>query len=137
MYGKIGEDNPMFGQTSSPDTIVKMNEAKKGTNRSTETRIKISKALLGTRHSPESLAKMNKAKTGENYPNFGKFLSEETKTKISKALIKKVFVYSLDPISNEMILYKSFDSYLDASKYFNCTKRTLFNYVDKNKLFKN
>jgi group I intron endonuclease len=63
MYGKIGEDNPMFGLTSSPDTIVKMSEAKKGTNRSTETKIKISKALLGTKHSPESLAKMSEAKT--------------------------------------------------------------------------
>ena len=61
MYGKIGEDNPMFGQTSSPDTIVKMNEAKKGTNRSTE--IKISKVLLGIIHSPESLAKISEAKT--------------------------------------------------------------------------
>jgi hypothetical protein len=133
MFGKIGEENPMFGRTSSPDTIVKMSEAKKGTNRSTET--KISLALLGTRHSPESLAKMSEAKKGENHPNFGKFLSEETKNKISKALIKKV--YSLDPISNEMILHKSFDSYSDTSEYFNCTKRTLFNYVDKNKLFKN
>jgi hypothetical protein len=46
-------------------------------------------------------------------------------------------VYSFDPISNEIILHKSFDSYSDTSKYFNCTKRTLFNYVDKNKLFKN
>jgi len=35
MYGKIGEDNPMFGRTSFHDTIVKMSEAKKGTNRST------------------------------------------------------------------------------------------------------
>jgi hypothetical protein len=80
---------------------------------------------------------MSKTKTGENHPNFGKSLSEETKTKISKTLIKKVFVYSFDPISNEIILHKSFDSYSDTSKYFNCTKRTLFNYVDKNKLFKN
>jgi len=30
MYGKIGEDNPMFGRISSLDTIVKMSEAKKG-----------------------------------------------------------------------------------------------------------
>jgi len=79
---------------------------------------------------------MSLAKTEENHPNFGKPLSEETKAKISKALIKKVFVYSFDPISNKMILYKSFDSYSDTSKYFNCTKRTLFNYMDKNKLFK-
>ena len=35
MYGKIGEDNPMFGRTSFHDTIVKMSKAKKGTNRST------------------------------------------------------------------------------------------------------
>jgi len=138
MYGKIGEDNPMFDLTSSPNTIVKMSKAKKGINRSTETRIKISLALLGKRHSSESLAKMSEAKTGKNHPNFGKFLSEETKTKtkISKALIKKVFVYSLDPTSNQIILHKSFNSYLDTSKYFNCSKRTLFNYMDKNKLYK-
>jgi hypothetical protein len=40
-----------------------MNEVKKGTNRSTETKIKISKALLGTKYSPESLFKLSKAKT--------------------------------------------------------------------------
>jgi hypothetical protein len=103
MYSKIGEESPMFGRTSSPNTIVKMSEAKKGISRSTETKIKISLALLGTKHTLESLAKMSKAKTGKNHPNFGKFLSEETKTKISKALIKKVFVYSLDPTSNKMV----------------------------------
>jgi group I intron endonuclease len=44
MYGKIGEKNPMFGRT--PDTLVKMSEAKKGTNCSVETKTKISEALL-------------------------------------------------------------------------------------------
>jgi group I intron endonuclease len=136
MYGKIGKENPMFGQTLSPDTLVKMSKAKKGISRSAETKAKISEALLGRIHLPESLAKMSEAKTGQNNPNFGKSLSKETKAKISEALSKKVFIYFFDPISNKIILHKCFDNYLDTSKYFNCTKRTLFNYIDKNKLFK-
>jgi len=49
---------------------------------------------------------------------------------------KKVFVYSFDFLSKETTLYKSFENYTEASKYFYCNKRTLFNYVDKNKLYK-
>lgn len=136
MYGKIGEENPMFGRTLFPETIARMSEAKKGTNFSAKTKAKISESMLGRTHLPENLIRMSEAKKGENHPNFGKSLSEGTKDKISKALSKKVYLYSFDPVSNEITLFKCFDSYTDTSKYFNYTKRTLFNYVDKNKLFK-
>lgn len=47
-----------------------------------------------------------------------------------------MFLYSFDPFSNETTLYKSFDNYTQATKYLECSKRTLSRYVDKNKIFK-
>ena len=51
-------------------------------------------------------------------------------------MCKKVFVYSFDSAPNGVTLYKSFDNYTKATLYFNCSVRTLSNYVDKNKLYK-
>jgi len=45
---------------------------------------------------------------------------------------KKVFVYTLDSDSLNLILYKSFNNSLEAAKFFNCTIRTISNYLDKN-----
>jgi hypothetical protein len=39
---------------------------------------------------------MSKAKSGENNPNFGKFLSAETKALMSAARGTAIFVYSED-----------------------------------------
>jgi hypothetical protein len=51
-------------------------------------------------------------------------------------MCKKVFDYSFDSETKDIILYKSFDNYTKATLYFNCSVRTLSNYVDKNKLYK-
>ena len=42
-----------------------------------------------------------------------------------------VFVSSFDLLLPEILLHKTFNSYPDTLKYLNCTKRALFNYVDK------
>jgi hypothetical protein len=44
---------------------------------------------------------MNK---GENYPNFGKIHTPETLAKISLANSKKVYVYTKDPVSNQITI---------------------------------
>jgi len=140
-----GENSSNFGLYFSAETRAKMSEAYKGKLNSEETKAKISKALTGENHprgmegrihSAETKAKISKALTGKNNPNFGKSLSTETREKISITLTKKVFVYSFDPISNEMTLYKSFDNSTEATKFFNCSRRTLSNYIDKKKLYK-
>jgi len=85
----------------------------------------------------ETKVKIRAANSGVNHPNFGRNRSEETKLKMSLAKSKKVFVYSFDSLSNETTLHKCFNSYTEATKYFDCSKRTLSSYVDKNKLYKN
>lgn len=40
-------------------------------------------------------------------------------------------------MSNVVSLHKSFDSRKEAAKYLDCCVRTLSNYLDKNKLYKN
>jgi len=40
------------------------------------------------------------------------------------------------PVGGEAILYKSFNSYTDAAKIFDCSPRTLSRHLDKNKLYK-
>jgi len=94
--------------------------------------------FFGKAHSAENLAKMSAAKKGENNPMFGKTFthSAETRALIAAKIYKKVYVYSIDSISNERILYKSFDSCIDAAKYFDCTKRTTPEYSGRNKLYK-
>jgi len=56
--------------------------------------------------------------------------------KLILARSKKVFLYTKDPVSNQMELYKSFDSFTETSKFFDCSRQNLTKYVDKNKLFK-
>jgi group I intron endonuclease len=96
-------------------------------------------------HTAKVLAKLSKAKSGENHPrNFlGKRHLIETITKMSlanlgenNAMSKKVFIYSFDLETKENILYKSFNSCIEAAKYFNYSTRTLSNYLDKKKLYK-
>jgi group I intron endonuclease len=122
-----------LGYKHSKEALAKISEASKGKNhpnfgkaRSFETRVLISKnharGMLGRTHSSETILKMIKARTAEKNPNFGKY--------------KKVFVYSFDSISNEKTLYKIYDSSLEVALYFNCTRRTISRYLDKNKLFK-
>ena len=48
----------------------------------------------------------------------GKIHSAEIKILIYKTLSKKVFVYSFYFLSNETILYKSFDNYTEMTNIF-------------------
>ena len=117
---------------------------------------------LGYKHSEESLALISKihkekilsaeaklreanlgtsnpmyGRTGDNCPFYGQTHSAESKVKISLTKSKKVFIYSFDSVSNEITLYESFNNYTEATLYFSCSRRTLSNYIDKNKLYKN
>jgi group I intron endonuclease len=94
------------------------------------------RGMLGKFHLEETKALMSEALSGENNPMFGKTHSTETKVKMSEAKIKKVFVYSKDSVSNELILFKSFNSCDEATKFFDCSKSSIYNYLDKNKLFR-
>jgi group I intron endonuclease len=104
-----GENHPMFGRSHTEETkaLMKANH---------------SRGMLGRIHSPRTKALMSKTRTGINHPNFGKF--------------KTIFVYSLDPVSNEKTLHKIFYNPLEAAQYFNCTRRTISRYLDKNALYK-
>jgi len=104
--------------------------------------LKTAGSRLGSKHSEESIAKMS----GQNNHMFGKSLSSETLALMSEAKsgdnnpmfgkYKKVFLYTLDSDSKGLILYKSFNSRVDAIEFFDCSPRTISNYLDKNKLYK-
>jgi len=104
------ENNPMFGRSHSEETKALM-------------RKNHSRWMLGRTLSSDTISKMIKARSGENNANFGKY--------------KKVYVYSLDSVSNEKTLYKFFNSSLETALFFNCTRRTISRYLDKNTLYKN
>jgi len=105
--------------------------------------LKVAGSLLGYKHTVESIEKISIAKKGENHPMFGKSHSPDAVTKISKALSgennsmsKSVFVYSLNSETQETILYKSFNTCIEAAKYFDCSTRNISRYLDKNKIYK-
>lgn len=125
-----------LGYKHTEEAIAKMSEAKKGENslmfgktgekhpffgkiHSEESKAKISLANSGKTHLPGTIAKISEALSGENNP-----------------MSKNVFVYRFDPETKETILYKSFDTCIEAASYFNCSRRNISRYLDKNKLYK-
>jgi len=104
--------------------------------------LKVAGSLLGFEHSAETLEIMRNTKSSENNPMFGKTHSDETKEKMSiaksenKNASKMVYVYSFNPDTKEAILDKSFNSCTEVTEYFNCSTRTISNYLDKNKVYK-
>lgn len=138
-----GENNHMFGKTHTTETKNKMSLALTGRDHpnfgkklSIEAKAVISEGMKGKNtgklHSAETKNKMSLAKKGIKK-------SIEHKEKISIACkglnLKKVFVYSNDPVSNEISLFKIFDSCSAAAKEFNVRDYTISRYLDKNKLF--
>ena len=113
------------------------------TIRSIETITKISgenNHFYGKTHTIASKSLINKGLTG-------KIKSVETKAKIRKALkgrtlyvntpkrlCKKVFVYDKD---NKITIFKEFNSYTEAGKFFNYNVTTTSRNIDKNKIFQN
>jgi group I intron endonuclease len=103
--------------TLEPDyNILKLAGSVLGYRHTADSIDKIKIAATGRFASPETKIKLSKAKTGANHPFFGKSHSLEALDKISLANSKNLFVYTKDPDSNEMILYKSFNSYTKAGK---------------------
>jgi hypothetical protein len=60
----------------------------------------------------------------------------EAKSGAKNPMCKKVFVYCLDSESKITIFYKEFSSCAEAALFFDCTTRSISNYLDKNKLYK-
>jgi hypothetical protein len=144
MFGKTGENNPMFGKCHTAETIAKIQAANSGENHpfygkthTPETKAKMSAANQGKIHSEETKRLMSEARlgkyTGSNNPFYGKSHTAETIAKLNK----KVYVYTINSATNIFTMYKCFNSYTETATYFNCTNRTISNYIDKNKLFKN
>jgi group I intron endonuclease len=151
-----------LGFKHSPESLIKLSEAMKGKIHSAETKMKISLAMIGKNnpmfgksHSEEIRALISLMMKGKN---LGKLHSSETKLKMSLAKkglvksaehkekisksckglnLKKVYVYSIDSVSNEKILSKCFNSCNDAAKEYNVKSYTISKYLDKNKLFQN
>jgi hypothetical protein len=46
---------------------------------------------------------------------------------------KNVFVYSFDSETKDMVLYKSFNTYIKTAKYFDYSIYYLYRYLNKNK----
>jgi group I intron endonuclease len=114
---RTGENNPMFGKTftHSEDTKALISAANKDISRN----LGENNPMFGKTHSAETLAKMSSALSGEKNP-----------------MSKKVFVYSLDSTNNTTVFLKEFNTCKEAAKYFNCSSRTISNYLDKEKLYK-
>jgi hypothetical protein len=85
--------------------------------------------MLGKIHSVETKALLSKAKLG--IP-----LTELHKLKISDSRNKGIYVYTIDLSSQYLILYLTFKTSIEAMKFFNCSRRMISNYLDKNKLYK-
>jgi group I intron endonuclease len=110
---KKGEKSQMFGKTGKNHPFF-------GKTHTVESKAKISLANFGKTHSIGSIAKIRIALRGEKNP-----------------MSKSVFVYSFDSETKDIILYKSFNTCIEAAKYFDCSTRILSRYLDKNKLYKN
>jgi group I intron endonuclease len=141
----INQINPKYN-------MLKVAGSPIGYKHSEDTKALMSKAHLGKIHSIETITKMKIThsnidrtgknnpmfgKTGENHPMFGRTHSIETLAKMSLAKNKRVYIYTKDSVSNELILFKSFENYSEVIKYFDFSKRTLSRYLNKNKLYKN
>jgi group I intron endonuclease len=123
--------------------------------------LKTAGSSLGFKHLEESITKMKEINKGENHPLFGKSHSAETITRMSEAkkgknnhmfgktgvnniFSKKVYLYTVGVESDQMIstipgqkiLFMTFDSRTEATKYFKCSKNTIRKYIDTNNLYK-
>lgn len=93
-----------------------------GKTHTLESRLKISIANKGIAKSEEHIKKLRAPKT------------EEHKAKISVLKCKYIYVYSKD---NPSILFKTFNSHIEASIYFGYSNTTISRYKDTGKIFLN
>jgi group I intron endonuclease len=99
----------------------------------------IAGSRLGSKHTEKTKNNMKKSKTEEHKKNMSKPKTEITRKNMSKAKLgennpmsKNIFVYSFNSETKEAILYKSFNTCIEATKYFDCSGRTISRYLDKN-----
>jgi group I intron endonuclease len=119
-----------LGKLYSPETKAKMSEAKAAENNPMYGKTGETHPMFGKTHSIEAIKKMSEARKGI-------LKTEEHKIKISKSMSKNVFVYSFDLETENKVLFKSFNTCIEAAKYFDCSTRNISRYLDKNKLYKN
>jgi group I intron endonuclease len=81
-FGKLGEQNGMYGKTHSPEARAKMSQANLGHTRN--------KGIVFSEQHRANISAYAKTRTGEKNPFYGKKMSEETKAKLLKANLGKV-----------------------------------------------
>jgi NADH-ubiquinone oxidoreductase chain 3 len=139
----LGESNPMYGKKHNEETLLKIrtaaisSEHNKGINNSMFGKIGENNPFFGKTHTEEtrlsiSLANKGIAKSEEHKNKLRVPKTEEHKVKISMSKNKLIYVYSKD---NPTILFKTFNSQMEASIYFGCGKSSINRYKDTGKVF--
>ena len=130
-YNILKTAGSSLGFTHSSETKALMSLAKSGKNHPMfgKKRHNHPREMYAKTHSTESIALMRKAKLGILF-------TEEHKRRIWESRIKKVFTYTLDPDTKTLILHKSFNNNIEAMEFFDCSRRTISNYLNTNKLYK-
>jgi len=128
-----GEKHPFFGKTHTELTKNQIRESMLGSTRSEEVKNKIRDSLkskdlsgannpfFGETHTDESLKKMSKANSGTKHYNWNKPAHNVT----------PVSLYDLE---NNLI--KNFKSKSELADYLGITRRTVNNYLESGKVFK-
>ena len=92
MYGKRGEDSPLFGKHRTEETRQKISQSEKGKTVSDETRQKISQAKKGKKRTDETRQKISQANNYRKTPvvaiqkDTGKIRAFESITECSRVL---------------------------------------------------
>jgi group I intron endonuclease len=133
------EKEQMYINTLKPDfNILKIAGSPLGRRLSKNARDLLSKSrkgkydgihnpMFGRIHSLETKLSLSSINTGINNPMFGR-------TGDNNILSKKVYIYEKDNLTN---LFKEFSSYTEAANFFECHRKTIYRYIDKNIYYKN
>lgn len=100
---KIGDKNPFYGMSHTPDSKQKMSESHKGKILPEEVKQKISEAqtgdknhMYGKTHTPEAKQKMSETRKGRTQPEEVKQQISESTKGANHHASKKVYQYELD-----------------------------------------
>lgn len=135
MFGRTGENCPAFGKPKTVEQKMKQRVSMIGKMVGTN------HPMFGRKHTKESKDKMRDAISGENHPNYGKTLSDETKIKISvshtgKTLSSETRAKISEKKSKPVIVDgKLFSSSFEASRIAFVTprnKRYVSNFIREN-----
>lgn len=120
------------GEGPSKESVEKMRESHKNKKLSEEHRKHISEGVrqgannvnYGRKQTEIARKHYSESKSGEKHPNFGKHLSEKTKTKIAKSNSKKIKQFSLDGV-----FIKEWDNMVIAAEELGLNKKGINNCV--------